>query len=54
MTIMKWPEVKTKLKKVSLISPGIKLGINAIESEIATIAFQDFLNDKLEKPISMS
>ena len=48
MTIMKWLEVKLKLKKVSLMSPGIRLGLIAMESEIATIAFQDSLNDKLE------
>ena len=52
MTIMKWLEIKTKLKKVSLMSPGIRLGLTAMENEIATIAFlKDSLNDKLEKPI---
>ena len=51
MTIMKWLEVKTKLKKVSLMSPGIRLGLTAMESEIATIAFQDSFNDRLEQHI---
>ena len=51
MTIMKWLEIKTKLKKVSLMSPGIRLGLTAMESEIATIAFQDSLNDRLEHHI---